>query len=797
MLASEPTTRAAFLISDAGAIVTWNQGCEDLFGIGTACIANRPAACLLSEASAATFTRHWSSLSKCSDALEINLDIVAPDGTIRQAEVTLAPQHDTGGRLTSCVAMFSLQPDSTESDMIRRMPMGSIVNVLPGSFYVLRGDGTFAFWNQAVQAVTGFSDEEMRTAHAVDMFDLTEKGKIAEKIRQVFERGEQVFVEGHLLDKAGKGTPYLFTGARIESKNKQYLCGMGLDISIRHQQEEQLRLRERALHAASNGIVITRCSGRDNPIEYVNPAFERITGYRLEEAIGRDPRFMAAPGMDSEARVMLRRAIDERREVNATFRNQRKDGVLFWNDLTITPVADETGRITHFIGVINDITALKQRTALLEHEVNHDALTGLANRTLLWDRLDQAIHMAQRNKSLVATVLMDLNGFKKINDTLGHEAGDEVLTVVANRLLSSVRDSDTVARLSGDEFVLVLVNQPSLRFTLRMVERLRHCMTRPVVFGPNRIAVGAAIGVSVYPHDGATAFELVRAADVAMYHAKAARKNDVHFFSTDMKTTSEAKQRFENSMRGAVEKNELFLLFQPKISLRTGRISGFEAFLRWNHPEQGLLLPSSFLPEAEENGLIVPFGKVVLQHCCAFLQRLAGAGFGQLPVSINVSQREYLRSHYVDHLADMLARFGIAPSSLDVEVREEGLVNNHLRGAEVLEQLSELGVLRSVDAFGNGLSDLNHLQKLPLSHAKLAKVAVHQISAETRCGAIAKCLIDIAHNMNLTVIAECVETRGQMDFLKSNNCDEMQGMYYKEPLSADAAEQLLLASAGA
>ncbi len=797
MLASALTTRAAFLINDAGTIVTWNEGCEHLFGIGQADIADRAVHSLLTQASGEVFARHWVSLKLNSDSLAIDVDLALADGAVRQAELTLAPQHGPDGAFTSCVAMFALQRHSGGGEVIASMPLRSIINILPGTFYVLRSDSTFALWNKTLETVTGFSTEDMLTAHAGDMFDLTEKARIADKIRQVFERGEQVFVEANLLAKDGTGTPYLLTGARIECNGDQYLCGMGLDISVRHQQEQQLRLRERALHAASNGIVITRCSGRDNPIEYVNPAFERITGYRLDEAIGRDSRFMAAPGMDAEARQLLRRAIDERREVNVTFRNQRKDGVLFWNDLTITPVADEKGRITHFIGVINDITALKQRTALLEHEVNHDALTGLANRTLLWDRLDQAIHMAQRNKTLVATVLMDLNGFKKINDTLGHEAGDEVLTVVASRLLSSVRESDTVARLSGDEFVLVLVNQPSLRFTLRMVERLRNCMTRPVVFGAHEIAVGAAIGVSVYPHDGATAFELVRAADVAMYHGKSARKNEVNFFSQEMKSTSEAKQRFEDGMRAAVDRNELFLVFQPKISLRTGRISGFEAFLRWNHPEQGVLLPSSFLPEAEENGMIIPFGNVVLQHTCAFLQRLARAGFGQLPVSINVSQREYAGGHYVDHVADTLARFGIAPSSLDVEVREEGLVTNHLRGAEVLGQLSDLGVLRSVDAFGNGLSDLNYLQQLPLSQVKLAKLAVHQISAETHSGTIAKSLIDIGHNMNLTVVAECVETRAQMNFLKANNCDEMQGIYYKEPLSADAAEQLLRACAAA
>ena len=583
--------------------------------------------------------------------------------------------------------------------------------------------------------MTGLNSEEMRTAHALDMFDLTEKAKINEKIRQVFERGDQVFVEANLLDKDGHGTPYLLTGARIECHGKYYLCGMGLDISLRHQQEEQLRLRERALHAASNGIVITRCSGKDNPIEYVNPAFERITGYRLDEAVGRDSRFMAAPGMDAEARVLLRRAIDERHEVNVTFRNQRKNGELFWNDLTITPVADEKGRVTHFIGVINDVTALKQRTAHLEHEVNHDALTGLANRTLLWDRLEQAIHMAQRNKSLVATVLMDLNGFKKINDTLGHEAGDEVLTVVANRLQSSVRDSDTVARLSGDEFVLVLVNQPSLRFTLRMVERLRQGMTRPVVFDTMKSrsappSASASIRTTATPRSNWCA----RPTSRCTTPRRPARTKSTSS-RPDMKTTSEAKQRFEDTMRGAVEKNELFLVFQPKICLQTGRIRGFEALLRWNHAEQGLLLPAAFLPEAEENGMIVPFGDLVLEHTCGFLQRLGKAGFADLPVSINVSQREYSRPHYVEtHGRRAGAASGSRPPTWTSKCARKGWCAITSWAPKCSAQLSELGVLRSVDAFGNGLSDLNYLQRLPLSHVKLAKVAVHQISPETRRG---------------------------------------------------------------
>jgi diguanylate cyclase (GGDEF)-like protein/PAS domain S-box-containing protein len=794
MIVSESRTRAMFLVDEAGAIATWNPDCELLFGVPAALVLQRNLGVLLADASADQLDSSWPALAASPATLELKVELAQPPNRGRAAELALAPQHHAGGSLAGCIATFTIEADVADSDYIGRLHLRSIMNVLPGTFYVLREDGTFVLWNNTVEAVAGLSNEEMHVARALDMFHLSEQTKISEKLRQVFERGDQVFVEATLLDREGHGTPYLLTGARIECKGKFYLCGMGLDISLRHQQDQQLRLRERALHAASNGIVISRCSGKDNPVEYVNPAFERITGYRLAEAVGRDCRFLAAPGMDEEARALLRRAVDQRHEVNVTFRNHRKNGELFWNDLTVTPVADERGHVTHFIGVINDVTAFKQRAAVLEHEVNHDALTGLANRTLLWDRLDQAIHMAQRNKSLVATVLMDLNGFKQINDSFGHEAGDEVLTVVAQRLLASVRDSDTVARLSGDEFVLVLVNQPSLRFTLRMVERLRLSMDKPVVFDDNAIEVGASIGVSVYPHDGNSAFELVRAADVAMYHAKATREGAVHFFSADMKSTSEAKQRLEDAMHSAVERGELFLLFQPRVCLQSGRIRGFEALLRWRHPEQGLLLPAAFLSEAEENGMIVAFGDLVLERACAFLQRLGAAGFGQLPVSVNVSQREYVRPHFVDHVADVLAHYRLSPASLEIELREEGLVRNHLLVVEMLGQLSELGVLRSIDAFGDGVSDLNYLQTLPLSHVKLARRAVHQISPETRRGPMAKSLIDIGHNLNLTVVAEGVETRAQMDFLKNNDCDEMQGLYYREPLTGEAAHELLVAA---
>ncbi|WP_267877579.1 sensor domain-containing protein [Massilia frigida] len=795
MPASENATFAALLIDASGQIITWNSACETVLGIAAADALRQPLTALLSDDSRRHYQLRWTAFPNECDAAE--LEFVRADGSHHKAALTLLPQFGTDGQLSHCIAIIDAASDESDTAAVGRIPLSSIIDVLPGTFYVLREDGSFALWNKMLEQVTAMSSDEVSRANALDTYDLAEKRIIAANIRNVFEHGIQIMVEANYLDKYGHATPYLLCGARISCRNRHYLCGMGLDISERRTQEERLRLRERALHATSSGLVITRCAGADNPIEYANPAFERITGYGADEVMGRDARFMGVPGMDEDERAQLRAAVRERREVNVAFRNRRKNGDIFWNDLTITPVSDGRGKVTHFIGVINDVTAVKQRTAHLEHEVNHDALTGLANRTLLWDRLEQALHMAQRNKSLVATVLIDLNGFKQINDSYGHEAGDEVLKMVARRLQSSVRESDTVARLSGDEFVLVLVNQPSLRYTLRMIERLRVSMSQPVSFNATDIAVGGSIGVSVFPHDGSGALDLVRAADVAMYHAKAAKTGEVHFFSADMKSTTQAKQKLEDAMRGALEHHEFFLLYQPRICLCRGRILGLEALLRWRHPELGVLAPASFLPEAEENGMIAAIGDYVLDEACAFMQRMNSAGLAPLPVAVNVSQREFCRPGYVGHVAATLEKYRIAPAQLELELREDCLHANQHLAVEVVSQLSELGVLRAVDAFGGGLSNLNFLQKLPLTHVKLAKLATHQITADARSGALAKALIDVGHDLGARVIAKGVETRVQMEFLRNNLCDELQGTYFSAPLAEHALHDLLVAAPAA
>ena len=791
MFDSDPPARAVFLTDDAGSIITWNLGCETLFGMPAASVLGRPITSLFVASARDAWTAGWAALAQLPEGAQLNADLRCSNSRIFAATLALAPQVGTDGRPLGCAVAVTTEFErgAPESEHVARTPLSAVVDLFPGTFYALNREGRFVLWNHNLERLSGMVPEELAAARASDLLDLPQRPLLADALRRVLDEGAEMKLEVDYVAKNGKEIPVLLCGTRVRCNGGEYVFGVGIDIGERRQREERLRLRERALHAASNGIVIARSDGPDNPIEYVNPAFERISGYSAEESVGRDPRFMAAPGMDAGERMALREAIAARRPVNVVLRNLRKNGELFWNDLNITPVHDEHGTVTHFIGVINDVTAAMQRTAHLEHEVNHDPLTGLANRNLLWDRLDQAVHVAQRQKSLMATVLIDLNNFKTINDTFGHEAGDVVLKVVARRLQASVRDSDTVARMSGDEFVLVLANQPSLRFTLRMVERLRQSFAIPVSFNGREITVGASVGVALYPHDGTTATELVRAADVAMYHGKGNGHNDVHFFSADMRSSNDAKRKIEEGLRHALDNDELFLLYQPRVSLRTGQVMGFEALLRWNHPDHGVLPPGRFLTEAEEIGVIVPIGRRVLDQACAFAAQLRQAGARKVPVTVNVSYREYSQGDFVECLCALLARHDLAPDSLQLDLPIDGLLRNPGLGRELSRQLRALGVVLSVDGFGAGLCDLGYLQQLEASQVKLSRTTVHGIADGT--GALVKSLIDIGHNLNMEVVGEAVETRPQAEFLKSHGCDEFQGRLFSEPLGAEAAREML------
>ncbi|TXG00004.1 sensor domain-containing protein [Massilia arenae] len=779
MSAFDPSEQVSFLADEAGTIITWNPQCATLFGLPAADALGREAAQLLG-------SPPWLALRE-DGAARVDLPAPAP----RMAIVALAAQLDASGAARGySVTVIPVSGAPSESERLGATALKDVVDLLPGTFYILNPEGRILMWNHNLERVCEMMPEELATANAFEMLDARDRVEFADKVHRMFEDNTELEMEVDYVARSGRETPVLLRGARIDCTGGQYLFGMGIDISRRRAHERQLNLYKRALNAASNGVIIAHNGGADHPIEYVNPAFERITGYGADEVIGRDSRFMAAPGMDADERSRMRQALHAHRSVHVVMRNLRKNGEVFWNDLHITPVHDDNGQVSHFVGILVDVTASKQRADRLEHEVNHDSLTGLANRTLMWDRLDHAVHLAQRHQTLVAAVLIDLDNFKAINDTFGHDAGDAVLKVVARRLQATVRDSDTVARMSGDEFVMVLVDQPSLRFTLRMVERVRRALTMPVAFRGSEIPVGASLGVAAFPHDGHTPADLVRAADMAMYRAKNTG-GGVHFYSSEMRLASEARASLAGSMKSALDDDELFLLFQPRMDARSGKVRGFEALLRWRHPVNGVMLPAAFLSEAEESGQIVEIGNRVLDQACAFARDLRHAGYTALPVAVNVSHREYSRPTFIAGIAERMSRYGLPPGTIEIEIPEADLIRNPGLGRDLAAQLRDVGAMLSIDQFGRGISDLNFLQQLSVRQVKLSKAAVHNIADHGRGGSLAKALIDIGRNLDITVVGEAVETEAQVEFLRNHGCDQMQGQWFSEPLSADAARHLL------
>jgi diguanylate cyclase (GGDEF)-like protein/PAS domain S-box-containing protein len=687
-----------------------------------------------------------------------------------------------------------VQNGQDSAGIVGGLPLRNVMDLLAGAFYVLDETGHFVLWNRKVEEATGLTADRMRTIHMLELFEPEDRGRVARAFCTVFQHNQPVQIEVRLRDGRGGTTPYLFASSPLSiSGDGRYKVGMGVDMTRHVEQRDKLDLFGRALMAASNGIVITRHDGRDNPIEYVNPAFERISGYSAAEAIGRDSRFMAADGLDADQREQLANAIAEHRPATVVLRNQRKNGELFWNHLTVTPVRDHARHVTHFIGIIEDITEMKQRTAQLEHLVTHDPLTGLANRLLLRDRLEHGLQAAQRADEKVAVVLMDLNKFKEINDSMGHAAGDQVLKQVAQRLQLAMRETDTVARLGGDEFVLVLAGQPNLRYTLKMIERVRRAMAPEMEIDGRLLSVGASMGVAVWPHDGRTPGELLHAADTAMYEGKHGGPDAIHFYSPGIANSSASRQRMEQALREALERDDLYLLFQPHVDVGTGRILGVEALLRWRHPERGELLPADFLPEAEENGLIVPLGRRVLEDVCAELRRLAELGFPDLPVAINASSREFSQRDYLPHLARRVAHHGVKPSNLALELREDQLMTDPDQAARLANGLQELGIRLSVDDFGAGMSNLSCLRKLPVTQLKMTRQRMQEIDGAPHNAALVKTMLDIGNNLNIRVVATGVETQDQRDFLAAHGCTSVQGNYISMPMTAPALEQWLVA----
>jgi diguanylate cyclase (GGDEF)-like protein/PAS domain S-box-containing protein len=564
---------------------------------------------------------------------------------------------------------------------------------------------------------------------------------------------------------------------------------------VRRESQAALSLRNRAIESSLNAIVILDATDRHHPIEYVNPAFERMTGYASAEVIGRQLTLLAGPETAQAGRLEIERALREKTDGHTVAKSYRRDGSFFWNDFHVAPVRDERGGVTHYVGVMNDVTEAKDYEAQLAHQASYDALTDLANRNLLQDRLTQAIAQARRNTAPVAAVFLDVDHFKLVNDSFGHTVGDEMLRIVARRLRSSVRESDTVARLGGDEFVLVLPGKAAGSAfeadITALMDKLLSQMSQPLTLGDREVRPTCSIGVAVFPQDGEDADTLLRNADAAMYRAKELGRNRFQFFTADVHERIRRRVELESSLRQALERDEFELHYQPQVGLRGGEVIGVEALLRWRHPERGMVYPGQFIGFAEETGLIVPIGRWVLEEACRQNKAWQDAGLPPIPVAVNMSARQCEQPDMHEVVAAILKETKLAPEYLELEITESISMADPDQSVPLMQRLKDTGVQLSIDDFGTGFSNLSYLRRFPVDRLKIDLSFVREITSDPGSLAISEAIITMSHSLNLQVVAEGVETVGQLELLNDRHCDFIQGFLFSPPLTAAEFARLM------
>jgi diguanylate cyclase (GGDEF)-like protein/PAS domain S-box-containing protein len=543
------------------------------------------------------------------------------------------------------------------------------------------------------------------------------------------------------------------------------------------------------LESAADGIIIVNT---EQQIIMVNEQIEKMFGYDRAELLGRPVEILIPArfaGHREQGRAYLRhperRPMDQMQDIRALC----KDGSELPVEISLSPLETPEGLIVS--AVVRDITERKRFQQQLDHQANHDGLTDLPNRNLLTDRLDQALLGAPRHRREVAVLFVDLDHFKVINDSLGHDLGDRLLKIVAERLTGCVRLNDTVARQGGDDFVIVLSDLEKAEDTTMVARKIQETVALPLNIDEHALEMTCSIGISVYPKDGEDARTLLKNAEAAMYRAKERGRGSFQFFTAELNERAVARMTMATHLRRALERDELLLHYQPQVSLASGRITGMEALLRWQSRELGPVPPDQFIPLAEETGLIVPIGEWALRTTCAQNRAWQAAGLSPLPMAANLSARQFQDRELPGMVARILRETGLDPHFLELEITESMVMQDVESTATLLGELKGLGVQLSMDDFGTGYSSLSCLKRFPFDTLKIDISFVREITSDPESAAIARTIIAMAHNLKLRVIAEGVETEGQLRYLRAHGCDAMQGFFFSRPVPADEFAGLL------
>ncbi|MBD3895986.1 EAL domain-containing protein [Halomonas sp. ML-15] len=706
------------------------------------------------------------------------------------------PNHPTEvsrRRMRQAAALVALailrDRDATNHRVLAEWHRSLFVNH-PDGVYEFDLEGRFQRGNASLTRITGYPEEALIGRHFNEF--------IEPDYRELTQAGFDIARQGGSRHYETMGTHRDGYPYRLEILNFPVtidgevvgVYGICRDITARKQEEEERRLLERGIQATPNAVLMADATEPDLPLVYVNDAFSAITGYAPKEALGRNCRFLQGPDTDPEAIIALRWAISEQQSADVTLRNYRKDGTPFWKHLSLSPVFDEAGACTHYIGIQQDITLQREQEDQLAYHTTHDLLTGLPNRTAFDERLQEAFARVQEEPGLLVVMHLDLDGFKTINDGLGYHIGNQLLVAVGERLHQVVGEGDTLARMTGDEFILLFTNLDDRQAGVEIAERVLNTLSQPFMVEGKPLHISTSIGIACNGESVAYAYELMQCADLAVADAKQQGRNTWHWYQGDQQRLTEEAVLLRHDLHTALHEDQFELYYQPIVEAVSGRIRGLEALIRWHHPKRGMISPGVFIPLAEQTGQIIPLGRWILRRACQDAAAMRDTGGLVMPVAVNISSLQFRRDGFLADVRTALEEADLPPELLEIEVTESVLIDGAVRAIELINTLKAMGVRVALDDFGTGFSSLSYLRDLPIHKVKLDRAFIQDIATNRSNAAIVQGIIAMAHHLDLVVVAEGIEEREQQLDLVRRNCDLLQGYYFAKPMPREAVMEL-------
>lgn len=668
----------------------------------------------------------------------------------------------------------------------RERAFRSLADNVPDNVIRYDLEGRVLFLNRKLEETLGHAGDELFGKTLEERGDpvLIERYRnLNDTVRRVAATGIAASFEQRIPEPGGTDRFHLI---RIVPESgadgrPQSVLAVGRDITEEKLNEERLRLAASVFHNTAEGVLITDPKG---VILSVNPAFTTITGYSEAEALGKTPRILRSDHQSEDFYRAMWQSLLLEGHWEGEIWNRRRGGEAYLEWLTINRIDDPSGEPVRYVSVFHDITELRSKDEHIRHLAFHDALTGLPNRALMQDRLQHAINRCKREKTLLSVTFIDLDRFKGINDTLGHDVGDLLLIEVAKRIKERLRAMDTVARLGGDEFVVLMEDHAGADDCACLAQELLAEIARPIQIKEHKIEIGASLGLAFFPEDGDDPLELMKRADMAMYAAKSSGRHTYRFFQQQMLDRTKARLSLEMELRRAISRREFVLHYQPKIDLATGRLQGAEALIRWAHPQRGILAPADFIPIAEESGLIRDIGRWVLAEACRQMSRWRAAG-SEIRLAVNVSMRQLGDERLAERIAELTSALGLAPEMLELELTESTVMADPEGIANLLAKLRAIGVTIAVDDFGTGYSSLAYLRRLPIDVLKIDRSFVMDTDHDEEDAQIVKTIVALGQALRLTMVAEGIETPSQAERLCAMGCQFGQGYWFAPPMPGD------------